>query len=189
MFGGSGHGRVSPVRVPGEHDSFESFFRSHASRIRGYVRTLVPAAEVEPVVASTFATAWEKFDAMPAGLERAWLFGVARNHARNSVRRDARRAVTQAQFAVLRQRTTSHLHDGQLDPHEVASVVDAMASLSDDDQEVLQLTLWHELQPSEIAQVLQIKPDAARARLARARTRLVAALGAMSDESVQEEVS
>lgn len=178
---------MSPARAPGEDDHFELFFRVHVPTVRGYVRTLVPADEVEPIVASTFATAWQKFAAVPVGLERAWLFGTARQHSRNAVRAQARRRTAEDRFRALRHRAAAELHDESVDPAQVDAVLRALDGLSLDDQEVLQLSLWHEMQPAEIAEVLHVSADAARSRLSRARTRLVAALGQQS--AAEEEVS
>lgn len=173
---------MSPVRVPGEHDEFESFFRAHTPRVRAYVRTFVPANEVDSVVAATFATAWQKFADIRGQEALPWLLGVARNHGRSMVRSEVRRAAVRAQYDLLRHRTSSALHDGVLDPAQVDAVLDAMAALSADDQELLQLALWHELQPSEIAEVLHLKPDTARQRLLRARQRLTVRLASLAVE-------
>jgi RNA polymerase sigma-70 factor (ECF subfamily) len=53
----------------------------------------------------------------------------------------------------------------------------ALASLSEDDQEVLRLVAWDGLAPAEVAVVLGCTPVAARTRLHRARSRLAARLG------------
>ncbi len=52
------------------------------------------------------------------------------------------------------------------------AVVDSvLAGLEPTDAEVLRLTVWEELTPTEISQVLGVKPGAIRVRLLRARQR------------------
>jgi RNA polymerase sigma-70 factor (ECF subfamily) len=52
----------------------------------------------------------------------------------------------------------------------------ALAELGPEDREILRLSGWEELSPSEIATVLGISQIAARSRLHRARHRLRSAL-------------
>ena len=56
--------------------------------------------------------------------------------------------------------------DGDLDLDE------ALATLREDEAELLRLWAWEQLTPAEIAQVLAITPNAASIRLHRARERL-----------------
>ncbi len=55
---------------------------------------------------------------------------------------------------------------------EAAEVLDALGRLRARDQEIIQLALWEELKPAEIAQVLGISRPAVDQRLYRARQRL-----------------
>jgi RNA polymerase sigma-70 factor (ECF subfamily) len=56
-------------------------------------------------------------------------------------------------------------------------VRDALARLGELDREVLSLTVWEELEPREIAEVLGVSAAAVRTRLSRARARLRDLLG------------
>ncbi|MGC3952647.1 MAG: sigma factor-like helix-turn-helix DNA-binding protein [Propionicimonas sp.] len=57
---------------------------------------------------------------------------------------------------------------------EKVAMLQALAELSPADREILLLTAWDGLDAEGVAQVLRISPTAARARLSRARHRLVA---------------
>ncbi|WP_185975593.1 RNA polymerase sigma factor [Tessaracoccus rhinocerotis] len=57
------------------------------------------------------------------------------------------------------------------DDHSRVEVDSVLDHLSPDDAEILRLTIWEELTPSEIAEVLDISPGAARNRLMRARAK------------------
>ncbi len=48
----------------------------------------------------------------------------------------------------------------------------ALADLSEDDQELLRLWAWEQLEPREIAVALSVTPNAVSLRLGRARKRL-----------------
>lgn len=62
--------------------------------------------------------------------------------------------------------------DGGGDPE----LEEALSKLSDDDQEVLRLWAWEQLEPREIAPVLDVSVNAATLRLSRARRRLADSL-------------
>ncbi len=161
---------------------YSDFFRAHLSAVRGYVCTLVVESEVDVVVSATFVTAWQKFRAVPLLSGRAWLFGVARHHVYNQIRSDRRRAVMVDALTDLRPETTVGMFGADADPTEVGEVLAALADLTNDEREIIQLTVWHELQPTEIAEVLRIAPNTARVRLHRARKHLVAVLAAARGE-------
>jgi RNA polymerase sigma-70 factor (ECF subfamily) len=108
----------------------------------------------------------------------AWLFTVARNlywtHRRDSL-------VEEEAAAELL--TLWPARDSWPSPYDVVAtgelgrrVERALATLSPQHREVLLLVAYEGLTPTEAAAVCQIKPDAMRQRLARARAALVEAL-------------
>ncbi|MAT03496.1 MAG: hypothetical protein CL424_00385 [Acidimicrobiaceae bacterium] len=151
----------------------ERLFAEHRERIRAYCARRLSADLVDDAVAETFATAWRKRDRLPAG-EAAlpWLYGVASRvvqHAWRSAGRSAR----------LRDRASAAFDGHAVDGAEQVVIDEdhrnalrAAALLGDDDQEILRLTLWEELSPTDAAAVLGISPDAAKQRASRARRRL-----------------
>lgn len=153
---------------PAQTHRFEVVFSRYSANILGYLlRRVEPAEDATDLMAEVFATAWRRIDDVPPGDEaRLWLYGVARkvlaNHQRGALRRDRLAVRLREELAV---RTV---------PPEAgpAMVRDALAKLPDADREVLTLTAWEQLTPSEIAAHLGLEPATVRARLARARTRL-----------------
>jgi hypothetical protein len=114
-------------------------------------------------------------------VERALAALPARLRDTSAVPDVARRPV------VVRRRRRAHLAVELADALRRATPVDeataltlqvraALATLPADDREVLALTVWEELRPTEIAAVIGIAPGAVRVRLHRARSRLQAAL-------------
>lgn len=161
-------------------ERFRQLFDDHFPAIlRFALRRCPDAGDAADVAAETFLTAWRKLDQLPVGEERPWLFGVARravaNHRRGHLRRSrlADRLRTELVTVTPTVRADSY---GPVD-----DVARAMASLADRDQEVLKLTAWDGLTPTEIAVVLGIPAVTVRSRLMRARARLAAALGDVPD--------
>jgi RNA polymerase sigma factor (sigma-70 family) len=107
-----------------------------------------------------------------------WLYTIARNKHRNSLRARV--------FAVGRQIGLERLplapavapDDAAEVRHELGRVAGALARLPDAHREVLLLCVAERLQPAEAARVLGIREDALRKRLSRAR----AALGRLLEE-------
>jgi RNA polymerase sigma-70 factor (ECF subfamily) len=74
--------------------------------------------------------------------------------------------------------STDHLHpapDADVSA-ELAEVMAALATLDASDRELVLITALEELSSNEVAEILGIRPVAARRRLSRARARLRAAL-------------
>jgi RNA polymerase sigma-70 factor (ECF subfamily) len=64
-----------------------------------------------------------------------------------------------------------------------AELSQALESLSVDDREILRLWAWEQLEPREMATVLDISVNAATLRLSRARSRLADSLTRQDDAS------
>ncbi len=147
---------------------FEVLFEENFRPLLGYAIRRVPdAAAAADVVAETFTTAWRRLDDVPDGSEaRLWLYGTARrvlfNYRRGERRRDA-----------LLAKLSNHLQAAVPAPDETALVVrEALGRLSDEDAELLRLTTWEGLSPSELARMWEIPAATVRTRLHRARLRL-----------------
>ncbi len=161
-------------------------FRAHVAQVRGYTWTLVDSADCDDIVAATFRTAWQRFEQVPPLAEKAWLLGVARQHIRNHVRSERRRQALVGALESLRPPADVEMHHGRIDPITTGPLWQAIGQLSEAEREVIQLAAWHELQPSEIAVVLDISQAAARVRLHRARQHLETLLRDTGDEGVRD---
>jgi RNA polymerase sigma factor (sigma-70 family) len=159
---------------------FDKLYRSAGAAVLGYALSRCASREdALDVTADTFLVAWRRRAEMPEETEgaRAWLFGVARWCLANAIRGDRR-------SQRLGQRLAEHLdvaalpdpariHEGRVDNRQVRQALDA---LSADDRELVTLTAWEGLSPTEAGAVLGLAPGAARSRLHRARLRLRASL-------------
>jgi RNA polymerase sigma-70 factor (ECF subfamily) len=155
------------VDPPDERRHFEEIYAAHYAAVARYAlrRTDSPDDAVD-VIGETFLTAWRRLADVPSGDgTRLWLYGVARrvlaNHRRGTARRDLLVTRLRGQFAEV----------APAQPEERAEVRAAFARLSPDDRELLSLTGWEGLSPSEIAEVLGCRTGTVRVRLHRARKR------------------
>lgn len=146
----------------GHHRAILSYFLRRTDRDAAYDAT-----------EDVYVIAWRRLDSIPEGeMELAWLYTVARGVLANHRRKAAR-------FARLVDRLRRERPEPPLPPEpqvilgeEHRAVLDAMATLSARDQEVLRLAVWEELPHAEIGQILGCSRGAVDVRLHRAMRRL-----------------
>ncbi|PRX44700.1 RNA polymerase sigma-70 factor (ECF subfamily) [Prauserella shujinwangii] len=158
---------------------FARLFDAHARPLRAYLAGRVGADVADDLVAETFLLALRKrasYDPERAPV-RGWLYGIATNLLRNHVRHEVRgfRATARAHGGS----TAEHVEDHEtriaerMDAHRhVRDLAAALARLNKIDRDVLLLTSWAELEPSEVAEALGVPPSTVRSRLHRVRRRL-----------------
>jgi RNA polymerase sigma-70 factor (ECF subfamily) len=136
------------------------------------LRRVAEPADAADVVAETFLIAWRRIDELPAGGEaRPWLFGVARRVLANQRRGQLRRNRLAEAFGEHVSREL--VFDESSQAEDAAQLVaSALRRLGEDDREVLQLTVWEGLTPSQLATALSIPAATVRTRLHRARRHL-----------------
>jgi RNA polymerase sigma-70 factor (ECF subfamily) len=149
-------------------ERFNELYEQHLEAVRRYVWRREPQA-CDDVVAETFLVAWRRIDDAPADA-RPWLIGVARNVLRNVRRTSRRRDALSRRIAENAPRASA---GGSRDVDLVAR---ALATLSEQDREVLLLAVWDDLDRAAIAKVLGCSKANVSVRLHRARRRLAAAL-------------
>lgn len=159
---------------------FDELYAGSRRAVLGYVlRRAESREDAADALAETFLIAWRRLDAIPDGDgQRLWLYGVARRVLANQRRGQKRRiALTQRLRTELVQAPTFAERSEAL-----TDLTDAFKRLSEADQEILALEGWEELNPAQIAVVLDCSQNAARIRLHRARRRLVARLASQNAE-------
>jgi RNA polymerase sigma-70 factor (ECF subfamily) len=156
--------------------AFEQLFRETRTDLLAYVWRRSPTVEdAADLLAETYLIAWRKLERIPTGDgARLWLFAVARNLLRQGARRRRSSSRLADRLASeLRLERTAHLPDDE----EGDRVRAALASLPARDREILTLTAWEGLTPSQIAAVTGMSANIVRVRLHRARNRLKRDLG------------
>lgn len=155
----------------GDRDAFGELFRRHHAAVFRVARSRVPHTLAEDVAAETFARAWV---ALPRYKRTgapfvAWLYAIARNVAADALRRASR--------------TDSHgeLDDRAHDPWtghaEAQALADALATLPEEQRQVIELKYLLGLTNDEVGAALGKKPGAVNAQQWRALRALQRALG------------
>jgi len=168
--------------VGGEPQAFGQLFDRYASAIFKFcLRRTYDRGAAEDLMSSTFLHAWRRRADMQPGTDGPlpWLYGIAANLVRRHLRGVDRRQAAMARVSAPGAEPDPS--DEVADRLDVARRVDrtleALGSLSEADQELFVLCVWHELTYAEAATALGIPVGTVRSRLSRARERLRLALG------------
>ena len=159
---------------------FQTLFERHFELIFRYAGRRLGRQAAEDVSAEVFLQAFEargRYDfSYPDA--RPWLFGIAANVMRRSLRTEGRRLRALAREPL---RPAGALDDAlvRLDSQETNQrLAGALAGLRADEREALLLVAWADLTYDEVARALAIPVGTVRSRLHRARARLSKELGA-----------
>lgn len=164
---------MAPERTPGNDAAsrLEEIFDAHARRVLAYaLRRTASAPDAEDVVAETFAIAWRKVGQIPDDA-LPWLLSVARRVIANQRRGRQRREWLL--LKLRRQPTAEQSRSPDLEGADgpALAALAALAQLRPDDQDLLRLVAWDDLDQRQIGQVLGISANAVAIRLYRARRR------------------
>lgn len=160
--------------------SFEVLYRATLPSVRSYARRRAAPDIAEDVVASTFLTAWRRYDeAITGGLP--WLYKTARFSLANHQRAE-RRQIRVAQRVL--DAGEAPTPDAMAEADDRSLVLGAIQRLDEDDREILQLVYWEHLTVKAVAMVLDCRPGTAAVRLHRARRKLRDALSAPPDPAL-----
>ncbi|MGI8713405.1 MAG: RNA polymerase sigma factor [Solirubrobacteraceae bacterium] len=167
----------------GPQTRFEQLYRAHAGRVRAYALRRTTGAAADDVVADVFLVAWRRLDDVPEDV-LPWLLGVARRVLANRRRGDSRAAALHARLA-----GSHRLSDDEPGGSDNERALQALASLGENDRELLMLIAWDGLEAADVAQVLGVRRGTVAVRLHRARQRFADALAAQDAQvSTQLEV-
>jgi RNA polymerase sigma-70 factor, ECF subfamily len=141
--------------------------------LQRYLRRRLPASDVEDVFADVLLTLWRRIDAIPGERPLPWCYGVARRTLANHRRTNRRHLALVGRLSAQPQSFPAP------DPTDLdgdPALASALATLPPPDREILYLWAWEELEPREIALVLESTPNAVSLRLSRARHKLADAM-------------
>lgn len=152
---------------------FARLYDLHQGPIRDYCRRRLDVHRVDDAVAEVFLTAWRKLDDVPDGdTARLWLYRVAYRVVGHQWRSRTRRRRLDQRLRSASGRALPGLDDAVIERDEHRLVLLAAASLGHTDGEVLRLSVWEQLSVADIANLLDIEPNAVKQRLHRARRNL-----------------
>jgi RNA polymerase sigma factor (sigma-70 family) len=148
----------------------EELYRRHAAELHGYLYRRAGQAGAD-LLGDVFIVALQRLSDLPdPDLRRAWLFSTARRLVLATERNTRRRHHAENERVRFHNPTTGN---PQVDwSGRNRAVRDALASLREQDRELIRLTEWERLGITEAAMVLGLRPGTARVRLHRARRTL-----------------
>lgn len=168
-------GLIVKIARQQDRSAFTSLFQHFAPRVKTYMLRLGATPQVaEELAQETLLTVWRKaglFD--PAGASASgWIYTIARNLRRDRLRRERHPAEAAPELA-------EEAADDGLTPDAVFDTVDlelrvrkAIATLSEPQMRVVQLSFFEDRPHAEIAAALQIPLGTVKSRLRLAMQRL-----------------
>jgi RNA polymerase sigma factor (sigma-70 family) len=164
----------------GTRDAFAEVYDRHAGKVLAWARARI-GEHAADLTAEVFARAWlrrSRFRDQEQGSALPWLLGIAQNVLRESLRKQ------RVEYSGRRRLGLPRLvvRDTELDAvHERLTLSDekrrALASLRQEDRELLRLRVIEERPYREIAAHLECTPQAARLRVSRLLRQLQYSLG------------
>lgn len=166
----------------GDQEAWRALVQAYSGRVFGLLRAQCNSAELaEEITQSAFCTIVQKIGSYTeVGKFEQWLFRIAMNRLRDEMRRRKRQArpvedeVLKALAGAGRDSSASA---GRADAAETKALRDALAQLSDADQQIIHLRHYAELSFKQIAEILDQPLGTALARHHRALKKLSELIG------------
>ena len=153
---------------PDANTRFTAIYDAHHAQVYAYAVSRAGRQLADDIVGDTFLVAWRKLDTVPA-TPLPWLLGVARNVVRERYRDEVRQASLAVELRAWVTDAEADVADGVT---ERAALLAALATLGEDDRELLTLVAWHGLSARDAASVVGCSTATYFVRLHRARKRL-----------------
>jgi RNA polymerase sigma factor (sigma-70 family) len=179
---GPDYAKLSDARLlaVADPDAFSVLYDRHVAQLFSWARARIGDYAAD-LTAEVFARAWLNRDSFRDEADRSglpWLYGIAHNALRDSLRKRRIEDRARARLGLPRAIAPDPEYEAvesRLSLPEAA--VRAIALLSDSDRELLDLRVVQERSYSDIARRLRCTPQAARLRVSRTLRRLNLALG------------
>ena len=156
-----------------EEERFAALHRELYPRVKAYaMRRTMDSATADEIAAEAFEIAWRRREE-PVRDQLSWLLGIARGLLVNRRRGERRRGELDHRIAQEWITSEPDHADAVADRSELLG---ALASLREDEREILVLLAWDGLDRAQAARVLGCSRGTLAVRLHRARRRLEAVL-------------
>lgn len=157
----------------GQRHAFEVLYRRFERRVYRYVYSLVHSTTLaEEVVIDTMTAVWRGAQGF-GGSSRVstWIFGIARHKALDALRKSTNKTVSLDTIDAVEDTADGAAQVAER-RSDARSMLRALALLSDDHREVLQLAFYEELPYDEIATLLAIPTNTVKTRVYYAKQQL-----------------
>lgn len=156
-----------------DEERFRALYSRYHPAIIAYFARRIGSQDAADACDEAFAVAWRRFATVPEGDEALrWLYGVARNVLANQRRGQRRGKRLLARLGTLRQPDLLGPEPQVLRNLESQHVIEVLASMRPDDQELVLLSYWEGLTHAEIGQLLGCSKSAVDARMHRVLQRM-----------------
>ncbi len=173
-----------------ERERFCGVYERWHPPIEAYCRRRLNDFAVDDAVAETFIVAWRRIDEVPPGREALlWLYRVAYRVVGHAWRSDGRRRRLGERLESEPNMPSTAPDDVVVADDEVRRIGAALDLLKPSDAEILRLAGWEGLTPHDLSQVLDVRPNTASQRLARARKHLARRVDALDRDPVRSPVA
>lgn len=155
----------------GDQGALRLLYDAHHTGLYRFLRASLGREDAEEVVQDVFLTVWQRAGTFRgASTVSTWLYGIARNHARN------RQRTVKATWEL---QESDALHSGQHSAEQLdfLAALQAVRRLPPREREVVELVSLGELSLQEAAQVLGVPLGTVKSRQHSARLKLRAELG------------
>lgn len=155
---------------------FTELYSRYYPQVYSYCRRRAEPDQVDDLVSDVFVAVWKRIqDAPPTGEALPWIYRIAFNKTGNHWRARSRRKSLRTRLEAMGvAEAAPPVVDQVVVRADVREVLDIASRLSSSDLEVLRLSLWEQLSNIEIAEVMDLKPNAVKQRVHRAKRRLIA---------------
>ena len=174
-------GEIVAATLAGDPAALIDAYDQYAPGVYAYCRSMLSRpADAADAVQDTFVVAAAKLGALrDPGRLRPWLFAVARNECRHQLDgpRVSRSADDDDMTMISERIRVTDSGQPSDEPGQQELVSSGLAMLGREDQEIIELTVRHQLSGADLADVLGVPPNQAQLLASRARTRLNSALG------------
>jgi RNA polymerase sigma factor (sigma-70 family) len=179
--------REVEASLQGDRDAFARIVEAHQSAVRAITFSLTSdAALSDDLAQETFLTAWQRLSRLRnPRLLSAWLYGIARNLAREALRkrkRDPLHRAAELDAGAIMSAVADRPDSTQQEREAVAW--EALRMLPDGYRETVVLHYREDLPAAAIAQVLGVSEDCVRQRLSRGRKMLRESVAALLEDTL-----
>ncbi len=158
---------------------FEAIVAQVYEPLQRYLGRRAPADDVSELLNDVLLVLWRRVDDLPIDDLHPWSYGIAKRCLANQRRGNDRRLRLVGRLAAERPVAPSESND---------ALMRALDELGESERELVRLWAWEQLEPREIAIVLDTTANAVSLRLARARRKLASAIERQNHISAGHEV-
>ena len=157
------------MRTPNEIRAFEELYRSYAVDVFRFSLYLSGnRAVAQDVTSETFVRAWTAKEPVRTATAKAYLFAIARNVYLSSRRRRVPEIEVPDMLASPDNQADSYNHRTEL-----AATLEDLTLVAEGDRTALVMAVFEEMSYDEVGRALGISVGAVKARVFRARMRLI----------------